>query len=144
MIDALTMFDRWNLRTALVIHAIFRPGLQPAGWREGEHMIQSIDPAEGIRLLREGCCKGLTVDQQRILAARVVSDSARTAAQLMYLSERAFRDRLARVEDIVLVPLGLPRDSALAGVWFVLHSECCTKEAWALAEMSAIFPAAKT
>ncbi len=107
-------------------------------------MIESIDSGDVLRTLREGCCRGLGLEHQRILLARTLAGSARTAAPLLFMAERTLRDRLAQAEDIILVPLGLPRDTALAAVWMGFHRECCAAEGWALAEKSAIFPARMT
>ena len=104
-------------------------------------MIESIDSGDVLGTLLEGCCRGLSQEHQRILLGRILAGSARTAAPLLFMAERTLRDRLGQVEDIILVPLGLPRDTALAALWVGFHRECCAAEGWALAETSAIFPA---
>jgi hypothetical protein len=109
-------------------------------------LIQTIEgsPAETLELLLATHVKQLSVDVQRCLAARAVAGSTAAAASRLFLSERAFRDRLRHAETVLLEPAGMAKDVALMMLWFALHRHCCTEHGWHLIKTSAVFPAEMT
>ena len=104
----------------------------------------ALQSAEILRLLRDGCRDSLTQEMQRTLAGRWVAGSTKEAGDRLFISERAFRDRLARIEDIVLESLGLRHDGWYMCAWMGFHAQCCARRAWELIETSAVFPAEMT
>lgn len=102
---------------------------------------QPIDPSEALRRLRQHCCPFLSQDADRTLAARCVAGSLSHAAKRLFVSERAFRDHWARVQDQVLIAAGLARDPCYMALWVALHRACCTVRVWEMMETSAVFPA---
>lgn len=103
----------------------------------------ALQSNETMRLLRSTCSKRLTEEMERTLAARCAAGSVRDAAKRLFVAERTFRDRLAAVEDTVLLPCGLERDVGWL-VWACFYADCCARPAWDLIEKSAVFPAEMT
>lgn len=104
----------------------------------------ALQSLEVMTRLRSGCRKDLTDEMMRTLAGRWSAGSTKESAARLFISERAFRDRLGLVEDIVLGAIGLRRDAWYMCAWMSFHAECCARPAWELIEKSAVFPAEMT
>lgn len=104
----------------------------------------ALQPSELAAVLHSTCNKSLSPDSHRTLAARLSAGSVREAARRLFVSERAFRDRLAAIEDAVLLPCGLERDIVWLVLWACFHAGCCARGTWELIAKSAVFPAEMT
>lgn len=92
-------------------------------------MLASKEGLPGVvGLLAEHCVKGLSADQHAVIAARVhAGKDIRAVGDLLNYSRPHAARRWDEVKDVVLVPLGLHRhDDLLAGLWVMLHADCCT------------------
>jgi hypothetical protein len=96
-------------------------------------MLQREEGWPGVLgVLAAQCVLGLRPEHQLVIAARIHGGRHGAAALIGY-SDSQVRRRWDQVKELVLVPLGLPEhDDVLAGIWVVLHSDCCTAEAVSL------------
>jgi hypothetical protein len=87
--------------------------------------------------------RGLEPLQQKILAGRCCGGATPKAlAEVLDYSEQHVSDLFRRVEDIVLTPLGLPRNLATMTHWFNLHLRCevgCISHAEMLVENRRVY-----
>ncbi len=90
----------------------------------------------GTRLprLREHHLRGLSEADYEVLAARMCLGAPGAVGELLYLSAAQVRARVERLLDLIVVPLGLPRDGWFAGLWLAFHHDCCAARAFLLAE----------
>ena len=101
------------------------------------------DPSETLDLLNEAHLPNLSEDHLRLLAARVTGYKPQVIADRLYRDAREVRRRSEHLEELICVPAGLARDSAVLGFWFGLHLDCkyrCSAPATAMTESGAVFP----
>lgn len=98
-----------------------------------------FEPGDTIQLLRGHHVKGLNELDQRLLAARVGGNNHSSIAEALGYSEGKVRRDFERLEDIILVPLGLARDLAPVALWAAFHWDCCLTIAKALIEKRIVF-----
>lgn len=98
-----------------------------------------VEPAEIVDLLRAHHVKGLNEHDQRVLLGRAAGNGHASIADALGYSEGKVRRDFERLEDIILVPLGLDRDVASVTLWAVFHYSCCLKIARELVEKRIVF-----
>lgn len=86
-----------------------------------------------IRTLRSHCIKGLTIEHDKVIAARLVAPNLAQAGRVIGYSPSQMRRRWDQIKELVLIPLALPpHDDALVGLWIALHMDHCTARVNAL------------
>jgi hypothetical protein len=95
-------------------------------------MLQTADELPGIPgALGTFCVRGLRAEHQLVIAGRIHFGAGRTPDAIGY-SPSQVRARWDQVKGYVLVPLGLPNDDALMGIWIACHAACFTAPAFSL------------
>ena len=111
-------------------------------------MHEGFEPVEVLRLLRENHLRGLTEDENRVLAASATGASRDEIAARLFRSSRTVRAAMEKLADLAGQPAGIEHRSPVAlGFWFAFHLECerdCLKLAREMIANNTIFPSAPT
>lgn len=88
-------------------------------------MVQLNELREAIRSHH---VKTFTPRQQRMLALTSLGAAGDEVAAVVGLAEPSVRRELARIRDVICIPLGTERFREVSAAWAVEHSDCCLWE----------------
>jgi len=106
-----------------------------------------LEPHETWKLIQEHHLPTLSELESRLLAASVAGWRAPAIARRLFRDERQTRKDLARLEDLVCVPVGAERNVALLAWWLGYHRDCsrrCAAAAQEMIETDTVFPPENT